>query len=148
MYTLAEAQKTDRFSESWTSFGRRIPPHWLTDGDLGLIAGAGGILSTATDVSQWAKVLLGITDGTQVGIPETVLRTCMTPQALVDSSGLTYGFGWFQQEFQGIPVCHVFLPHSESPNMNTDCVPYRRNSRSLVAHYACPEPEGRCNYAR
>jgi CubicO group peptidase (beta-lactamase class C family) len=101
-YSFAESNATGRMSESWAYFGRRIP-HWLNDSDLGLIAGAGGIMSSAVDMVRWARVLVRATNGTAVGIPEDVIQTCMSAHSLVET-GHTYGYGWEQQDFQGIPV--------------------------------------------
>jgi CubicO group peptidase (beta-lactamase class C family) len=99
-YSLAFFNESGRGSEAWASFGRRIP-HWLTDGDQGLIAGAGGIMSTTKDLVQWVKLLVGAINGTEIGIPETILQTCMSAQSLV-ATGVSYGFGWAQQEYRGI----------------------------------------------
>jgi CubicO group peptidase (beta-lactamase class C family) len=103
-YSFATANSTGRLSESFTPYGRRIP-HWFNKDDMSVIGGAGGILSTTTDLVKWAKALLGVTDSTAVGIPFAVLQECMSPQALVmPGYSATYGFGWIQQNVIGTNV--------------------------------------------
>jgi CubicO group peptidase (beta-lactamase class C family) len=105
------ALKTGRFSESWTSFGRLIPRWFTTDAQAELIAGAGGLVSTARDMASWMRLLLGAVE--VEGIPRTVLEEVMKPAALTFVSGdliLTYGMGWVQSNVAArrvriLPVC-------------------------------------------
>jgi CubicO group peptidase (beta-lactamase class C family) len=50
-YSLSEAVSSGQISQAWTSIGngRRIP-HWFDDELNQLVAGAGGIISSATDM--------------------------------------------------------------------------------------------------
>jgi CubicO group peptidase (beta-lactamase class C family) len=86
----------------------------LPDTDMPLLAGAGGVLSTAPDMLRWARLLLGglnelVVDGT---VPKEVREECMMPQVLLPKSSradfgfgrVTYGFGWFQDEELGVRV--------------------------------------------
>lgn len=109
-YDLAKAEASGRCSESYEFGGRRIP-HWIQPADLALIGGAGGIMSTATDLAQWSKLLLGAIDGNAIGIPTSILSAIEAPHALVSAaeSRMTYGMGFFQQDIQGIPVSYYYL---------------------------------------
>jgi CubicO group peptidase (beta-lactamase class C family) len=96
------ALKTGRFSESWTSFGRLIPRWFTTDAQAELIAGAGGLISTARDMASWLRLLLGAIE--VEGIPRTVLEEVMKPAALPSVRGgstTTYGMGWGQSTAAG-----------------------------------------------
>jgi hypothetical protein len=103
-FSLEYAAATGNLSESYSPFGRRIP-HWLDREDMPVIAGAGGILSSAVDLLKWGKALLGVTNSTSIGIPEDILNRCMAPESIIDANrGLTYGFGWIQASIMGYKV--------------------------------------------
>jgi hypothetical protein len=103
-FSLEYAAATGNLSESYSPFGRRIP-HWLDREDMPVIAGVGGILSSAVDLLKWGKALLGVTNSTSIGIPEDILNRCMAPESIIDANrGLTYGFGWIQASIMGYKV--------------------------------------------
>jgi CubicO group peptidase (beta-lactamase class C family) len=103
-FSLEYAAATGNLSESHSPFGRRIP-HWLDREDMPVIAGVGGILSSAVDLLKWGKALLGVTNSTSIGIPEDILNRCMAPESIIDANrGLTYGFGWIQASIMGYKV--------------------------------------------
>jgi CubicO group peptidase (beta-lactamase class C family) len=98
------AASTGNLSESYTAHGRRIP-HWFDREDMPVVAGAGGVLSSAVDLLKWGKALLGVTNSSLVGIPEDILNRCMAPESIIDANrGLTYGFGWIQASVMGYKV--------------------------------------------
>jgi CubicO group peptidase (beta-lactamase class C family) len=103
-FSLEYAAATGNLSESYSPLGRRIP-HWFDRDDMPVIAGAGGILSSAVDLLKWGKALLGVSNSSLVGIPEDILNRCMAPESRVDASrGQTYGFGWGQTTIMGQKV--------------------------------------------
>jgi CubicO group peptidase (beta-lactamase class C family) len=102
-YSFKEATAGGHVSESWNVDTRRIP-HWLLEEDIALVGGAGGIMSSASDMVNWAKLLLGSINGTAIGIPEKILQNAMSPQALIGANGMTYGYGWIQQAYAGNQV--------------------------------------------
>ena len=50
-YSIDAALQTGRFSETWTSFGRRIPP-WIEEEYVDLLAGPAGVISSAEDMAR------------------------------------------------------------------------------------------------
>jgi len=48
-YSIDGAVRTGRFTGTWTTFGRYIPP-WLEEGFVGLMAGAAGVISSVEDL--------------------------------------------------------------------------------------------------
>ena len=100
-------------------------PHDRVDGatrvienaSVDAVAPAGSVWSSVSDMSQWMRFLLeGTTpDGTELLSKET-LEELFTPQTLVDPDEfyptqavtnphwMTYGLGWFQQDYDGRAV--------------------------------------------
>jgi CubicO group peptidase (beta-lactamase class C family) len=52
-YSIDAALRTGKFSNTWTSFGRLIPP-WIEEGYVDLLAGPGGVISSAEDLARHA----------------------------------------------------------------------------------------------
>ncbi len=97
-------------------------PHYRVDGvvrvienaSVDAVAPAGSVWSSVSDMAQWMRFLLeGTTlDGTELLSKET-LKELFTPQTLVDPAEfyptqaitkphwMTYGLGWFQQDYDG-----------------------------------------------
>ena len=50
-YSIDEALQTGRFTETWTSFGRLIPP-WIQEEYVDLMAGTAGIISCVEDLAR------------------------------------------------------------------------------------------------
>ena len=48
-FSLSEAVRSGEMTDAWTNSGRRIP-HWLTDEQIELTAGPGGIISSSEDM--------------------------------------------------------------------------------------------------
>jgi CubicO group peptidase (beta-lactamase class C family) len=101
-------------------------PHDRVDGTLrrienepvDSIAAAGAVWSSVADLSRWLRALLaeGQWEGRQVLAAETV-ADLLAPQTLIPRGSFgyptveltrphwtTYGFGWFQQDYQGLMV--------------------------------------------
>ncbi|KAH9048266.1 beta-lactamase/transpeptidase-like protein [Lactarius hengduanensis] len=56
-YSIDEAVQSGKASETWTPFGRRIPP-WMEGRDIELIAGPGGLISNVKELASWVKLFL------------------------------------------------------------------------------------------
>jgi CubicO group peptidase (beta-lactamase class C family) len=52
-YSIDEALQTGRFTDTWTSFGRLIPP-WIEEEYVDLVAGTAGIVSNVEDLARHA----------------------------------------------------------------------------------------------
>ena len=98
-------------------------PHHVVDGETVVIenasvdsvAAAGSVWSSVREMSLWVRMLLAggvAADGTRI-LSEAVVEEMFRPQALVDRAGfyptqrltkprwVTYGLGWFQQDYEG-----------------------------------------------
>ncbi len=98
-------------------------PHHVVDGETVVIenapvdsvAAAGSVWSSAREMSLWLRMLLAsgvAADGTRI-LSEAVVEEMFRPQSLVDRAGfyptqqltkpkwVTYGLGWFQQDYDG-----------------------------------------------
>ena len=98
-------------------------PHHVVDGvtvvienaPVDSVAAAGSVWSSVREMSLWLRMLLrsGVAaDGTRI-LSEAVVEEMFRPQALVDRAGfyptqrltnpkwVTYGLGWFQQDYDG-----------------------------------------------
>ncbi|KAH7908433.1 beta-lactamase/transpeptidase-like protein [Hygrophoropsis aurantiaca] len=116
-YSLHSATESGEMSQAWTSSGRRIPP-WITDDTVGLVAGAGGILSSAVDMAKWIRCLLnGGVDiiSNRTIIPLSAYTTSTAAQAIYigsprspDQSIVGYGIGWAQYSQYG----HNIITHT------------------------------------
>lgn len=52
-YSVNAAFQTNRLTESWTSFGRRIP-FWIEEEFANLVAGPAGVITSAEDMASHA----------------------------------------------------------------------------------------------
>lgn len=50
-YSIDAAIQTGRFTDTWTSFGRLIPP-WIQDEFEDLVAGPGGVISSVEELAS------------------------------------------------------------------------------------------------
>ena len=48
-YSIDAAIQTGKFTDTWTSFGRLIPP-WIEEGFVDLNAGPGGVISSVEEL--------------------------------------------------------------------------------------------------
>ncbi|OAX32863.1 beta-lactamase/transpeptidase-like protein [Rhizopogon vinicolor AM-OR11-026] len=116
-FSPAKAAKTGKFTQGWTSSGRLLPELFPEDMVM-LMAGAGGVISSAVDMSKWVALWLnkGVYDNVTV-IPSSVYGNASQSYAVsistpVDSehSIQGYGLGWFQNSYLG----HNVVYHSGS----------------------------------
>ena len=103
--------------------GNVASPHHVVDGETVVIenapvdsvAAAGSVWSSVREMSLWLRMLLAsgvAADGTRI-LSEAVVEEMFRPQSLVDRAGfyptqrltnpkwVTYGLGWFQQDYDG-----------------------------------------------
>ncbi|KAF8207359.1 beta-lactamase/transpeptidase-like protein [Mycena galopus ATCC 62051] len=103
---------SDKFSQTWTPSRRRIPFFLSTEQEAELIAGAGGVITTAEDMLVWAQLILN-------GGVDAQTNTTIIPQATFDlaTTGISvflhegtgplsvggYGLGWARLAFTVYP---------------------------------------------
>ncbi|KAG2063760.1 beta-lactamase transpeptidase-like protein [Suillus decipiens] len=107
-FSPAKAAKTGRFSQGWTSSGRLLP-EYFTEEMATLMAGAGGVISNAVDMSKWVALWLnkGVHNNVTF-IPLSVYGN--TSQSYSICTGTSpdpdfliqgYGMGWFRSSYLG-----------------------------------------------
>ena len=100
-------------------------PHYLIDGQVRVIenasvdpvAPAGSVWSSVADMARWMRFLLngGVAAGEKRLLSEKMARELFTPQTiapyemypttrLIKPHWMTYGLGWFQQDYRGQAV--------------------------------------------
>ncbi|KAJ7691623.1 beta-lactamase/transpeptidase-like protein [Mycena rosella] len=93
---------TGNFTQSWTTSQRRIP-FFMPERTADLIAGAGGVMSTAEDMTRWIKVLLngGVDARTNTTIiPRVTFDLATSAISVLSNKGsqlssiMGYGLGW------------------------------------------------------
>ncbi|KAI9446777.1 beta-lactamase/transpeptidase-like protein [Lactarius indigo] len=116
-YSIDEAIQSGKASETWTSFGRRIPP-WMAGVDIELIAGPGGLISNVKELASWVKLYLN--DGVDLDtnatiIPRGALETITSAHQIVighptelSATIVGYGLGWARFSLAG----HDLLYHN------------------------------------
>ncbi|KAF8128763.1 beta-lactamase/transpeptidase-like protein [Mycena galopus ATCC 62051] len=110
------AFENGKFTQSWTPSRRRIP-FFMPEHTADLIAGAGGVMSSAEDMVHWVKMLLnsGVDPRTNdTIIPRTTfdLATSAISVEANRGSNLTsiagYGLGWGRLSYRG----HELVQHN------------------------------------
>ncbi|CCL99820.1 uncharacterized protein FIBRA_01844 [Fibroporia radiculosa] len=120
-----EAANSGKLTQTWTKFGRRIP-FWFTDEVVDLMAGAGGVISSAQDMTKWLSVLLnsGVDPVSNTTIlPRSVFDEITTAHTIMkgtpDSPEISvagYGLGWMRFSYQG----HDIITHTGAiPGIST-----------------------------
>jgi len=108
-YSINAALKTGRFTNTWTSFGRLIPP-WINEEYVDISAGFGGVISSVIDLVPWVKTILngGINPDTNITIIPpaqfnviTSAHSIVSPNASAVESAVTSGLGWFRVTLVG-----------------------------------------------
>jgi hypothetical protein len=54
-YSIDEAVQSGKASETWTPFGRRIPP-WMEGSEIELLASPGGLISNVNELVHLVRV--------------------------------------------------------------------------------------------
>ncbi|KAJ7018287.1 beta-lactamase/transpeptidase-like protein [Mycena alexandri] len=118
------ANATGTMSQNWSPLGRRIP-FFLEESKADLIAGAGGVMSTAEDMALWVKLFLngGVNVQTNVTIvPQTTFTLATSGIAVANSTGTklysvpAYGMGWLRYSYRGR---EVVLHNGGAPGVST-----------------------------
>ena len=102
--SIAEMKQAKDYSFGYDYNFDTKETHRLPMRDLGQIAPAGSINSSARDMAQWVKFML---NGGSVGgkrlISENPFAELTKPQMKI-SGKTNYGFGWFLQDWNGLKV--------------------------------------------
>ncbi|KAG2135710.1 beta-lactamase/transpeptidase-like protein [Suillus bovinus] len=122
-FSPAKAAKTGRFTQGWTSAGRLLP-ECFTEETATLMAGAGGVISSAVDMSKWVAMWLnkGMHNNVTV-IPLSVYGNASESYSVSTSASEDpensiggYGMGWFRNSYLG----HDIVYHTGSvPGLST-----------------------------
>ncbi|KAG2033655.1 beta-lactamase/transpeptidase-like protein [Suillus americanus] len=122
-FSPAKAGKTGRFTQGWTSSGR-VLPECFTEEMATLMAGAGGVISSAVDMSKWVALWLnkGVHNNVTV-IPLSVYANATQSYSVSIGASADpelsiqgYGMGWFRNSYLG----HDIVYHTGSaPGFST-----------------------------
>ncbi|TFK57591.1 beta-lactamase/transpeptidase-like protein [Heliocybe sulcata] len=127
-FSPEEAIASGKLTVTWTHTGRRIP-FWFTEDTIELQAGAGGVTSSAEDMTRWLAFLLsgGLHPETnETLISPSAFNEITTAHVVTDGkapnpnlSVAGYGMGWWRQSYRG----HEFAYHSGAiPGFSTRTV--------------------------
>ncbi|KAI0063207.1 beta-lactamase/transpeptidase-like protein [Artomyces pyxidatus] len=117
-YLPEVAHASEKTTQTWTPFGRRIP-WWFTENwRVELSAGPGGVVSSAEDMDKWVRMLLnkGVDPRTNKTIlPRSAFDTIVSAHSVVSgkpsgspgSSIVGYGLGWARTTLVG----HDIIQH-------------------------------------
>ncbi|KAJ7829028.1 beta-lactamase/transpeptidase-like protein, partial [Mycena olivaceomarginata] len=127
----------DRFSQTWTPSGRRIP-FFATEHTADFIAGAGGVISTAEDLLLWAKLILngGVDSLTNTTIiPKATFDLATTGRSILTHQGdgllsaMEYGLGWVRTAYRG----HELIWHNGgAPGISSMCTIFPQDGFAVV----------------
>jgi hypothetical protein len=103
--TVPEMQRSNDYSFGYdyapaTKVTRRLPTR-----DFPALAPAGAINSSANDMAQWVRLMLGggMFDGKRL-VSEAGMAEIMKPQIEIAGKSFGYGLGWFLREWKGNKV--------------------------------------------
>ncbi|KAJ7778998.1 beta-lactamase/transpeptidase-like protein [Mycena metata] len=131
------ANATGTMAQNWSPLGRRIP-FFLPESQAELIAGAGGVISTAEDMALWVKLFLngGVIPQTNVTIiPQTTFTLATSGIAVANSTGTelysvpAYGMGWLRYSYRGR---EVVLHNGGAPGVSAWAKFYPRDGFGIV----------------
>ncbi|KAJ8593158.1 beta-lactamase/transpeptidase-like protein [Rhizopogon salebrosus TDB-379] len=112
-FSPERAEKTGKFTQGWTKNGRLIP-EWFPEDMAILMAGPGGVISSAVDMSKWIALWLhkGVHNNVSV-IPSSVYGNASQSYAVAAGAPVDpersirgYALGWNQQSYLGHNVFH------------------------------------------
>ncbi|RDX40970.1 beta-lactamase/transpeptidase-like protein [Lentinus brumalis] len=127
-YRWDEAEDSQLFSHAWSGSERRRIPYFFSGEELSaFIAGAGGVISSATDMTKWLAMLLhgGVNPYTNhTVVPRSVFDEMTSAHSIVIGqpvkplTSLTgYGMGWLRTSLLG----HDLVSHGGGlPGFLTD----------------------------
>ncbi|KAF8207383.1 beta-lactamase/transpeptidase-like protein [Mycena galopus ATCC 62051] len=131
---------SDKFSQTWTPSRRRIPFFLSTEQEAELIAGAGGVITTAEDMLVWAQLILN-------GGVDAQTNTTIIPQATFDlaTTGISvflhegtgqlsvggYGLGWARLAFL-FRLFQVIFHNGGAPGVSSVCTVYPYDGFAVV----------------
>ncbi|KAG2141566.1 beta-lactamase/transpeptidase-like protein [Suillus cothurnatus] len=114
-FSPAKAEETGRFTQGWAGNGRLLP-ECFTEEVVPLIAGPGGVISSAVDMSKWVAMWLnkGVHNNVTV-IPLSVHGNASQSYSIATSASTDpelsiagYGMGWGRRSYLGHDtVTHV-----------------------------------------
>nr|VWO96016.1 Alcohol dehydrogenase 1 [Ganoderma boninense] len=114
-YIPSVAAASGKLTQSWHRNGRRIP-FWFDEQIASFNGGAGGVISSVTDLAKWLSVWLneGVDPVSgQIVFPKSVYETVTTAQSIVHGrpsanyeSLIGYGMGWERWAAGGIDIVH------------------------------------------
>ncbi|KAI9567885.1 beta-lactamase/transpeptidase-like protein [Boletus coccyginus] len=131
-FSPTKAEASGKFTQGWTKEGRRVP-EWLNEHTAFLMAGPGGVISSAVDMVKWISMWIGkgVHDN-QMVIPPSVYQNATYSYSVAtdhpiypEHSIVGYGMGWFRSSYRGHDVVHhegalpglstavSFLPNAE-----------------------------------
>ncbi|KAG1859372.1 beta-lactamase/transpeptidase-like protein [Suillus subalutaceus] len=112
-FSPAKAVKTGRFTQGWTSSGRLIP-ECFTEEIVTLVAGPGGVISSAVDMSKWVALWLnkGVHNNVTV-IPLSVYGNASQSYSIIIGASVDpelsiqgYGMGWGRYSYLGHDIVY------------------------------------------
>ncbi|TFY81752.1 hypothetical protein EWM64_g2261, partial [Hericium alpestre] len=115
-YSPSKAAASGKLTQSWITFGRRIPT-WHTDATIDLNQGPGGVISSVEDLEKWVRTLMngGVDPRTnKTIIPPSAFAAVTSAQAIISGTGdgnesiSGYGMGWMRSSYLG----HDVVEHS------------------------------------
>ncbi|KAG1846985.1 beta-lactamase/transpeptidase-like protein [Suillus subalutaceus] len=112
-FSPAKAGKTGRFTQGWTNSGRLIP-QCFTEEIVTLMAGAGGVISSAVDMSKWVALWLnkGVHNNITVILLSVYGNASQSYSIIVGASAdpefsiQGYGMGWGRNSYLGHDIVH------------------------------------------
>lgn len=116
-YSASHAEKSGHLNHAFGVNKRRIPFLFEHEDTQELMAGPGGIISSAVDMNKWLATLLnrGVNPSTdEVVIPKEAFDTVTSAHQIVGGQGaipeqsiVGYGMGWMRLSYQG----HEIITH-------------------------------------
>ncbi|KAF7350188.1 Beta-lactamase domain-containing protein [Mycena venus] len=129
--------ENDTFSQTWTPTKRRIP-FFITEHTADLIAGAGGVISSAKDMLLWARLIMngGVDPQTNVQIiPNATVNLVTTGHSVFSNEGneffsvMEYGLGWVRTAYRG----HELIWHDgAAQGVSSFCALFPQDNFAIV----------------